>query len=591
MSTPVPQPLRRGDYLLLTVYGVLVFGFALWFDRTLTTHETVGCVNVREMRLDGDWVIPHYGGRPWLERPPLPFWITLPCLSVVGDVPLAYRLAPMLVAIPIVWLVAWLAGLWYGRNVGLLAGLAVATIREFSHYATGPECDVFLCGLVTAGLALFAHLEFGPRSDEDRTSLLGWRSWTLLGLFVVLGLANVVKGLFFGDLFILLPIAVFLLVGEKPWTHVRRYVWLPGWLAFAVTASAWATAAYWRYPDIVELWKSDYAGRVNQGYMREPFWYYFAHMPWLLFPWFLPALFGLGLTWRQALQQGRTPERFLWCWAFVPMLFFSVPQGKHHHYMLHLVAPWAVLAALGCHRLWQFLASLSWFHQPWPALATIAVPGEVALYFLGSRLGGPPWFLTAALVLWPVLILALWGVIVQPTPRRAAIALFALLVPAHWAGHAFHPLRDDRYADDRAFLDQVRAEVPPSAKLLVLDTMGPLDASWLLFYLEGRGELLHNATFLRDERLGTDEFFLVSRRGFLADVTRCATATPLFESRRSRDEGALGPNGRFGLYRVRLHEGLVKHRGPVYVSPMQATGRSPGPELLEEEHKRPVARR
>src|SRR5689334_13249081 len=81
MSTSEPTPLRRGDYLLLAAYCALVCGFALWFDRTLSSHETVGCVNIREMRADGDWVIPHYGGRPWLERPPLPFWLTLPFVA------------------------------------------------------------------------------------------------------------------------------------------------------------------------------------------------------------------------------------------------------------------------------------------------------------------------------------------------------------------------------------------------------------------------------------------------------------------------------------------------------------------------------
>src|SRR4051812_19078584 len=96
MSTPL-LPLRRGDFLLLAAYCLALFGFAVLFNRTLTIHETVHCVNIREMRADGDWVIPHYGGRPWLERPPLPFWLTLPVVRLAGDVPAAYRLPPLLV--------------------------------------------------------------------------------------------------------------------------------------------------------------------------------------------------------------------------------------------------------------------------------------------------------------------------------------------------------------------------------------------------------------------------------------------------------------------------------------------------------------
>src|SRR5262249_61538522 len=70
--------LRFRDLALLAACCAVLSAFPLLFDRTLSTHETVHCQNVREMRADGDWVIPHYGGRPWLERPPLPFWLTLP---------------------------------------------------------------------------------------------------------------------------------------------------------------------------------------------------------------------------------------------------------------------------------------------------------------------------------------------------------------------------------------------------------------------------------------------------------------------------------------------------------------------------------
>src|SRR6267378_580526 len=102
MSAADRTPLRPLDLLLLGAYCVVLFGFSLFSARTLTTHETVHCQNVREMRGDGDWVIPHYGGRPWLERPPLPFWLSVPVVAAVGDGPAAYRLASILAAVPCV---------------------------------------------------------------------------------------------------------------------------------------------------------------------------------------------------------------------------------------------------------------------------------------------------------------------------------------------------------------------------------------------------------------------------------------------------------------------------------------------------------
>jgi 4-amino-4-deoxy-L-arabinose transferase-like glycosyltransferase len=576
MSTP----LRPRDFLLLAAYSLLLSAVPLCCERTFTVHETVGCVNIREMRADGDWVIPHYGGRPWLERPPLPFWLTQPFVSALGDVPAAYRLPPALVALGCVLLAGWMASVWFGRGVGLLAGLILATIREFVQYSTGPESDMFLSGVVTVAIALFVHLEFRRRPAAGEGGfLLGKRPPGLLAFFVALGLANLVKGLFFGDLMILLPVAAYLLPGRGMWALVRRYVWLPGWLAFAAAGSAWAATAYFRYPDIVDLWKSDYAGRLNAGYMREPAWYYLAHLPWVLFPWTIAAFVGLGCTWRRALTEGRKPVRFLWCWAVVPVVAFSVPQGKHHHYLLHLLAPWAVLAALGTLRLWQWLPSLAWLRRPWPILAAVALPGEVALLAAPLPPAVPAWLLPAALVVWPCVVLACWWIFSRPDWRLGMAGLFTLLVPAYGAAHLLMPLLEGRYAGDRAFVERVRAAVSAGARLLVLDACGPLDASWMLYYLPGRAELLHNATFLRDERHG-EELYLITRRFHAPLLGEYGSIALQFESARSRDEWqALGAQTRYGLYRLRLHAGLARAEGPVYISPMQATGRAPGPEM------------
>lgn len=523
----MPSSLRLRDVALLGACCAVLAAFPLLLDRTLTTHETVHCQNVREMRTDGDWLIPHYGGRPWLERPPLPFWLTIPFIQAFGDHPVSYRLVSALVGLGCVLLVAAMASVWYGRAVGLLSGLALATLRQFFHYSVGPEAEIFLCGMVTLSTALFVSLEFRLRpAPANEPWLLGRRPWLLLAFFVALGLTNLVKGLFFGDAFVLVPAAVFLLWGEKPLSFVRRYVWLPGWLAFVVVGGAWAVTAYVQQPGIVDLWRSDYGDRLNQGYMREPTFYYLMHLPWAIFPWTLLAFAGMAFTWRQALTQGRTPERFLWCWAILPVVFLSIPQGKHQHYLLACLAPWAVLAALGTARLWGKFAAGARPKAAWIAAASAFV----------------------------LLLFVTW-------------TLHAL--PRFWHG--------DRYAADRAFVERVKQTVGPGQTLLVLDDWGPLDASWLLFYLDGRARLLHNATFLLDDRIEAREVFVVARRYRAASLPTFGPCEQLFESNGSRGEPT--PEHRLGLYHLRREVPRATISSPVYVSPMQATGRTPGPWL------------
>jgi 4-amino-4-deoxy-L-arabinose transferase-like glycosyltransferase len=567
------SPLRLIDLALLVGFCAVLFSFPLFCKRTLTTHETVHCLNVREMLTDGDWIIPHYGGRPWLERPPLPFWLTLPVVALVGDVPAAYRLGSVLVAIPCVLLVGWMASVWYGRGVGLLSGLILATMQEFNHYASGPEADIFLCTIVTAALALFVRLEFQPRPA-------GRWPWALAGFFALLGLANLVKGPFFGDAFILVPAAGFLLLGANRWSLIRRYVWLPGFLIFLVVGLSWAVPAYLRHPDIVDLWLSDYAGRVHQGYNREPIWYYLMQLPWVVFPWLLAVVVGLASTWRHAIGQGRTPERFLWCWALLPLLMMSLPQGKHHHYLLHALAPWAVLAALGAVRLWGWLREVSWLRTSGLVLLAVVLPGEGALAVLIGRVSAPSWFGPALLAAWPVLILTLWYCVTRRDGRMAALGTFMLVGLVLCALHTHQRVVNDRYAGDRAFVRQVLRRVPRGETLLVLDDWGPLDASWMLLHLEGRARLLHNPTFLGESRLAGRSAYLVMRRYNEVHLPAYASSEKLVESTFSRGEPS--PIFRYALYRLRFHDNRPMDQSLPYISPMQATGRMPGPVLGSE---------
>ena len=186
-SIPTPCPgAGRPSSLTWTDIGVLLllclvrYGFTLVYHQVLTTHETVHCENVREMFQSGDWIIPTYGGRVWLERPPLPHWATGAVASLVGSVDQdwAMRVASILAGVAAVLLTARMASVWYGRVVGLLSGATLATMREFASYSTGPEADIFLCTMVLVVHALLARLEFEERSADGAAPprFLGGRS-------------------------------------------------------------------------------------------------------------------------------------------------------------------------------------------------------------------------------------------------------------------------------------------------------------------------------------------------------------------------------------------------------------------------------
>src|SRR5262245_32271902 len=103
--------LRRTDYGLLIAFCALIFGNAFLGGRPLTMHESVLAQSSREMLASGDWLVPTSGGRPWLERPPLPQWITVGIAALCGgcDREWVVRIGPVLAGTWAVLVTAWLA--------------------------------------------------------------------------------------------------------------------------------------------------------------------------------------------------------------------------------------------------------------------------------------------------------------------------------------------------------------------------------------------------------------------------------------------------------------------------------------------------
>src|SRR5262245_30770277 len=82
MSKQAPQ---LTDYLLVFFYSAVLFTLVLAVGGPLTMHEGVLSQTSRQMAADHDWLVPHFGTAPWLERPPLPQWITVGITWLVGS--------------------------------------------------------------------------------------------------------------------------------------------------------------------------------------------------------------------------------------------------------------------------------------------------------------------------------------------------------------------------------------------------------------------------------------------------------------------------------------------------------------------------
>jgi hypothetical protein len=376
-----------------------------------------------------------------------------------------------------------------------------------------------------------------------------------------------------------IPMVGFLL-WNRDWRRISFYTWFWGALIFAIFVVLWPAAAVWQMPDAIEEWKYDHVGRLDGSYteLTQPWYYYLKVLPGNLAPWTLVLPFALAITARRALRERFSPERFVWCWAILPIAVFSLSPGKHHHYLLQCTAPWAILAA----------RVLPWLHekiQSWPAkmrrptnsLLTLALPGEIAIAILHRKLAEPVWLFPALLIAWPCVA---YGFSWATAHRRGVVAaagLLTIVTLGFMGGHLFAAKYADQCIADTVFLQSVPDQVPNDAKVLVNSDSHGMDELRIQFYLGQRGKGLHNLTFLADDRLSST-VYLITRAEHEAELERYGEAEQISQSARSRREKS--PKDRLTLYRIRLHDDLPRYStAGIRVSPLQAARRAPGPFL------------
>ena len=533
--------LTGSDRVRIAAFSFLLFLIVPLSGRILTGHESVQPQTSREIYQGGDWFIPTVGGDPWLERPPIPSWFICGIYALAGTATsdLAARLAAIVIAVPVVLLVAGIGSRLYGRIAGIVAGMIFATMQEFYAYASNPEADIFLALIVTGVLAVFVQLEFGPRSDRSGESngFTGRRPWLVVAFFALLGATNLAKGLVFGTMMAGFPVAGYLL-WNCSWIQLRRYLWLWGWLLAVGLAVAWPILVISQHPEIINLWKMHYGGRLNQGYLQEPWWYYITSVPNVIFPWTLPALIGLWAT-RKAAFSGPGPERFLWCWAILPPAVFSLADGKHHHYLLQCIAPWAFFSVIGSQRLWQFCREhlAGALKDPRYATAVSGIASAAILAAMRDKIPGGPGILVEAWAFFTIASYFCARCLIHSNPRTAYAGVFMIVATGYamWTPYQVNYL--DKYADDLVFVRKASDVVPADAAVNVqFDWIGPLESFWVLYHCPRQGVTIRDPWQLAERSKGKTCAYILTRRGEIEKLSIVGDVEVVLESRKTRGE-------------------------------------------------------
>jgi 4-amino-4-deoxy-L-arabinose transferase-like glycosyltransferase len=314
---------------VLLLAAALALGFDLGGYPLFDPDEGRNAEVAREMAATNDYVLPHFDGLPYLDKPIVYFASAAAMMEVLGPTETAARLPAYLFTIATLVVVVSFVRRRWGPDAGWLAALALATMPLVLAYSRTTIMDSALAFCTT-----FAILAFW-----DERPVLAWAA---------IGLGAITKG----PVAILVPLITLIPYSLMTGRSVRRLFPLAGLGVFALVALPWFLAVAYRVPEFPHyvFVRETFERVTTKSFHRTaPFWYYLPIVPVAAFPWTVPALAGLK-NWRWAWLARRVnpvaqESIFLACWVLGPLLFFTLNQSKLPQYLLPLMPPFALAAA------------------------------------------------------------------------------------------------------------------------------------------------------------------------------------------------------------------------------------------------------
>ncbi len=282
----------------------------------------------RAMAESGDWITPRLYGQPWLEKPPLLFWMIAAGWKLGLRDEWAARLPVALLAVAFLLLFGWSLRREFGQEIAMASTGILATCGGWLLYAHVAVTDIPLAATFGAAM-LLAWRGNQAATARERMDL------ALAG--VSLGLAVLAKAL--------VPLALALPL--LWWFRQRWRVLVVPFLLTVAVAAPWYLMAFVRHgkPLFDELIVRHHFARFFDAKAQvlhpQPFWFYVPVFLTLLLPW-SPLVFAA----RPRRLWADERSRFFVIWLTFGLLFFSLAAGKLPGYLLPLLPAASVLMGI-----------------------------------------------------------------------------------------------------------------------------------------------------------------------------------------------------------------------------------------------------
>ncbi len=331
----------------------------------------------KEMLDRGEWVVPTLQGEPYLDKPPLMYWLVKLSYQCFGVNEAAARLVPA-ICVHLTILCLYLIG---RRSVGERAAFWAAMLLCVAPGYVAVARLLLLDGLLTLCVTLSMLCGF----EAVRTGRF-LRLWWVAAA-VASGLGFLTKGPI-SEILLLPPLFVFAWLSGQAAVVRFRHVALFASIVVAVNVP-WYVAIYLREPAFLMhfFWDHNVMRFLQPFDHLQPVWYYVPILVGGLLPGtllFIPYVWNL-LKGTQTVAMSRSPAGGFWllagCWC---MVFFSISGSKLPTYILPAF-PFLCLA------LGEYVARSRWNH----AWGTRGLIGGFAAMIFAAHTFAMPWYAKA----------------------------------------------------------------------------------------------------------------------------------------------------------------------------------------------------
>ncbi len=291
----------------------------------------------KEMVDRGDWILMHFNGEVYGDKPPLFFWlIGLSSYLWQGFTSFSVRFPSALFGTLTVFLTFLLGKRLYSYRTGFFSGLILATSYQFVYLSTRANIDATLAFFTTTSLlCFFLWYQYGSQVGKSKNRRV--ENLLIFGFYVSMAFATLAKGPI-GFIIPLLVSLVYLLI-QKDFKKIKRMKLLLGIPLLVAIVMAWYLPAVLRggmsYVEENLFKHTTEAYRSGWTHSRPIYFYLYTFpggfLPWILF---LPGAIVHGFT--KTMMEKRKGVLFLLVWFIVIFTFFSLSKSKRALYLLPL---------------------------------------------------------------------------------------------------------------------------------------------------------------------------------------------------------------------------------------------------------------